>query len=142
MLKMLIAVDGSDPALRAIDAVAVLARHGCLLQVTLLNVRDGPMVAGELPPMDLGALERAQQARQDDVLRQAELRAKEGGLTVAALRRAQGFASAEVLREAAAMAADQIAMGTHGRGAVGSLFMGSVAQRVVHESPLPVMLVR
>jgi nucleotide-binding universal stress UspA family protein len=33
-------------------------------------------------------------------------------------------------------------MGTHGRGMVGSLLLGSVAQRVVHRAKVPVLLVR
>ncbi len=33
-------------------------------------------------------------------------------------------------------------MGTRGMGAVGSLVMGSVAQKVVHRSPVPVTLVK
>jgi len=33
-------------------------------------------------------------------------------------------------------------MGTRGRGAVGSLLIGSVAQRVVHLAKVPVVLVK
>jgi nucleotide-binding universal stress UspA family protein len=33
-------------------------------------------------------------------------------------------------------------MGTHGRGRLGSAVMGSVAQRVVHLSTVPVTLVK
>jgi nucleotide-binding universal stress UspA family protein len=33
-------------------------------------------------------------------------------------------------------------MGTHGHGVLGRILMGSVAQRVVAESDLPVLLVR
>jgi nucleotide-binding universal stress UspA family protein len=37
---------------------------------------------------------------------------------------------------------DAIVMGTHGRGAVAHLFMGSVAERVVRLAPCPVLTVR
>jgi nucleotide-binding universal stress UspA family protein len=35
-----------------------------------------------------------------------------------------------------------IVMGTHGRGPVAHLFMGSVAERVVRMAPCPVLTVR
>jgi nucleotide-binding universal stress UspA family protein len=38
--------------------------------------------------------------------------------------------------------ADLIVMGTHGRGAVSNLLMGSVAQGVLHHAPCPVMVLR
>ena len=37
---------------------------------------------------------------------------------------------------------DLVIMGTHGRGAVGRLLMGSVAERVVRTAPCPVLTVR
>ena len=37
---------------------------------------------------------------------------------------------------------DQIVMGSHGRGAVGRLVFGSVAETVVRRSPIPVTIVR
>jgi nucleotide-binding universal stress UspA family protein len=37
---------------------------------------------------------------------------------------------------------DLIVMGTHGRGAVAQLFVGSVAERVVRTAPCPVLTVR
>jgi nucleotide-binding universal stress UspA family protein len=37
--------------------------------------------------------------------------------------------------------ADVIAMGTHGRGAVGKALLGSVAEHVIRESTIPVLLV-
>ena len=43
---------------------------------------------------------------------------------------------------AATQNADLIVMGTHGRGAFGHLFMGSVAERVVRTAPCPVLTVR
>ncbi len=43
---------------------------------------------------------------------------------------------------AAAEGADLIALGTHGRGAIGRFFLGSVAEEVARRSPIPVLVVR
>jgi nucleotide-binding universal stress UspA family protein len=37
---------------------------------------------------------------------------------------------------------DMIIIGTHGRGAVGHLLLGSVAERIVRRSPVPVLTVK
>jgi nucleotide-binding universal stress UspA family protein len=37
---------------------------------------------------------------------------------------------------------DLIVMGTHGRGAIAHLLMGSTAERVVRKAPCPVLTVR
>jgi nucleotide-binding universal stress UspA family protein len=48
----------------------------------------------------------------------------------------------EIVRTAKDLQVDQIAMGTRGMGAVGNMLLGSVAQRVIHQSPVPVLLAR
>ena len=142
MLKVLIPVDGSEHARHAIDAVAELARAGAKLEVALLNVRLGPVYYGELPPLGTQMLEEAQKAQQDELLASAERYARSLELPIAAVQRAVGFAPHEIERVAREWPADQIAMGTRGMGAVGSLFLGSVAQRVVHAATVPVLLAR
>jgi nucleotide-binding universal stress UspA family protein len=142
MLKMLIAVDGSEHAKHAIETVANLARAGVAVEAILLNVRDGPVFYGELPALNVEEIDQAQRKYQDGVLAEAEAHAKSCGLTVRSTQRAQGLAAPEIVRVATECGADQIVMGTHGRGALGSLFVGSVTQRVIHLSALPVLLVK
>ena len=47
-----------------------------------------------------------------------------------------------IARVAADIDADEIYMGTRGLGSVASLFMGSVATKVLHLTELPVTLVK
>ena len=50
---------------------------------------------------------------------------------------------AEVIaRLAGDLACDLIVMGTHGRTGIAELVMGSVASRVLHLAPCPVLLVK
>jgi nucleotide-binding universal stress UspA family protein len=141
-MKMLIAVDGSEHARRAIEAAARLAKQMPAAEVVLLNVADAMVFYGELPPFDLEAIERAQRAHQDKLLAQAEAHARASGLQQVLTQSAVGLTAQEILRVADERGVDQIVMGTHGRGAVGSLLLGSVAQRVVHQAKVPVLLVR
>ena len=94
MLKLLIAVDGSAHALRAIEAVRALPH------------------------------------------------ARSCGLQRLAGQGTQGIVAAEIVRVSHEQSVDQIAMGTHGRRPLGTLCLGSVAQRVIHLADLPVLLVK
>lgn len=50
--------------------------------------------------------------------------------------------AAAIIQSATANDIDLIVVGTHGRGALGHLFMGVVAERVVRAAPCPVLAVR
>lgn len=51
-----------------------------------------------------------------------------------------GIAVDQILSYAVAKRVDLIVMGTHGRGVVGHMLLGSVAERVVHRAHVPVVL--
>lgn len=53
-----------------------------------------------------------------------------------------GHAAEEILRAAKKAKVDLIIMGSRGRGTIGSLLLGSVAQSVLSASEVPVMVVR
>jgi len=142
MMKMLIAVDGSDHARRAIEAAARLAQQLPRPEVLLLNVADGAVFYGELTPLDYEALEQARQQAQQQLLQDALAHAQACGLKSASTLSAVGPTANEIARVAEEQGVDQIVMGTHGKGALGSLFLGSTAQRVVHLAKMPVLLVK
>ena len=48
----------------------------------------------------------------------------------------------EIIRIAKEKAVDVIVIGTHGRGALSQMLLGSVADKVVHKAPCPVLSVR
>lgn len=53
-----------------------------------------------------------------------------------------GSAATEILKVAGKEKAHMIVMGTHGHGLIGRAVMGSVAQRVLSEADIPVLLVK
>jgi len=53
-----------------------------------------------------------------------------------------GVPWSEILEAIAAAGADLVVMGTHGRRGLGHVVLGSVAERIVRTSPVPVLTVR
>lgn len=142
MLKILIAVDGSEHADRAIDAVGHLARSSLELEATLLCVSPEPLFYGSYTAATIQKIEDEQVIQQNAILTKALERARTAGLQVIAPARAYGVVANEIVRTAKDRQVDQIAMGTRGMGAMGNMVLGSVAQRVLHQSPVPVLLVK
>lgn len=141
MLKLLIAIDGSEPAGHAVQAAARLARE-VAVEAVLLNVREGPAYYGVLPPFDYESIDRATRERQDTLLGAALTQARAAGLQSVRSLAALGSPAQEIARVAADERADQIVMGTRGMNPIGGLLLGSVAQRVVHLATMPVLLVK
>ncbi len=139
MLKVLIAVDGSVHAQRAIDAVVRLQVQTKGLEALLVNVRQWPMF---YPPQSYESIERDQIQRQKELMETTRAAARRSGLELVSTLSEVGEPATEITRVAEENGVDQIVMGTHGHGAVGSLLIGSVAQRVVHLAKVPVLLVK
>ncbi|MDP1570852.1 MAG: universal stress protein [Vicinamibacterales bacterium] len=70
------------------------------------------------------------------------LSAEERTALGATLTTVLGHPFVEILRYAKDQSVDLIVLGTHGRGPLGHLVMGSVAERVVRKAPCPVLTVR
>lgn len=63
--------------------------------------------------------------------------------TVAVVRKLNhGHPFVEIVRYAKENEVDLIIMGTHGRGAIAHMLLGSVAEKVVRKAPCPVLTVR
>ena len=142
---ILLATDGSDASAHAAQLAVDLARiHGATL--TALYVVDPyPYLGiGETNPMGFqaymsAALDHAAQAH----AKVAALCDKGGKPVQLALRMAQDVPAAEGIVAAAQEAqADLIVVGSHGRSGLGRMLLGSVAGKVVAQSPLPVLVAR
>ena len=142
MLKILVAVDGSEHANRAIEAVGNMVRSSLDLEVTLLCVSPEPIFYGSYTTATIQKIEEEQIIQQNCILAKAVEHARAAGLKVAEPARAYGVIANEIVRIAKDRQVDQIAMGARGMGAMGNMLLGSVAQRVLHQSPVPVLLVK
>src|SRR6056297_424103 len=74
-------------------------------------------------------------------LRDVEVTGTQAGLTVVA-EIVEGNPHEEILDYASEHGTDMVIMGTHGRTGLDRVVMGSVAERVVRRSPVPILTVR
>jgi universal stress protein A len=143
MRTILVPVDFSDASQSALRYARALAEaFGSTLH--LLHVVQDPYVqpwAAEAFGVSLaGVLERWEQ----DALAQLERLvppAERGRLAVTCATRV-GHPFVEILGYAVDSHADLIVMGTHGRGPVAHMLLGSVTERVIRRAPCPVLTVR
>lgn len=138
---ILVAVDFSDASKSAVRCARELAaKYGASLH--LLHVVADPASqpwAAEAFSLSFGDLvvQWQEQARRSLL---SELPAEEQGRAVIATP--VGSAYAEIIAYARQHDVDLIVMGTHGRGALEHLLLGSVAERVVRKAPCAVLTVR
>jgi len=146
MLKILIAVDGSEHSNRAIEAAAKLANSTVSLEASLISVRTGalldPLFTNDYSMITIQKLDAEQKEQQSAVLSKASQLAKEKGLSLGEPISAFGNVAQEIVRAAKARQSDLIVMGTRGAGALSNMLLGSVAQKVLHDASVPVVLVK
>lgn len=145
--RVLVPLDGSEFSEHALDrGLDAIAPGGQSIAVHLLRVIEflAVRIPGPDIPLDYGLVAEYTEAMQEEAtnyLTAVTGRLSEKGVAVTSEVR-QGRVSDEILRTAAEQKADLILMSTHGRGGVSRLFFGSVAERVLHESTHPLLLVR
>ena len=141
MLKILVPVDGSANALRAVAHLISLAQNNAALHCELLYVAEpfGIREHAWRSHAELAAMseEQAQQA-----LTSARQALQAAGVPCSA-HIAHGEVAQQIVAHAANAGCDGIAMGMRGVGLVlGPVSLGSVSAHVVHASHLPVTLVK
>jgi nucleotide-binding universal stress UspA family protein len=136
--NILVAVDGSEHALKAACAAGELARLSGG-NLTVINAyEEVPSYLGE-PNLQNTIQERIEKSRA--VLADAvqEIGEIPGELVAEPL---EGSPAEVILRVVEAREIDLIVMGTRGLGQIAGLLMGSQSQKVVSLAPCPVLLVR
>jgi nucleotide-binding universal stress UspA family protein len=135
LTHILVATDFGDASAHALDYGRSLARRfGASLH--LLHVMDNPFLRPSvLSPEEL---KRATAARLNQQLTDHDRDTLHADVWL----EASDNPADAIAAYANARAIDLIVMGTHGRGAMAQLLMGSVAERVVRISPCPVLTLR
>lgn len=141
MMKILVAVDGSEHSLNAVRHVIGLTKQKAAVSPHLLSVYYEPVRYGDVGTRPTKAQMKELEARDDPGLRKAETMLREAGIEFER-EIAAGDVPDTIARRAEELGCDAIVMGTSGAGALANLVIGSVANKVVHLSKLPVTLVK
>ena len=139
--RILVPHDFSKHADRALaTALRLAAPTGA--RITVLHVASAVLLQRGFPPVATVRMPgKADLAQLEDELRSRVRRVTRGarGVTLA-FRAIPGDPHQRIVE--AARAADVVVMGTQGLGGLAHLLIGSVAEKVVRHSPVPVLTVR
>ncbi len=136
--RILAPVDFGAASARALQVADTLARaHGSVLSVLHADIIEAPVY---FTHEQARAIERERQAAGSSIERELTRFVRRVTLGPAAMAFVEE-APATAIAEAAGHA-DLIVMGTHGRRGPSRWWLGSVAERTVRESRVPVLVVR
>lgn len=143
---IMVATDGSKSAEKAVEfGVQFAKRHDSKLVICTVSPKHLTAVGGLEPsgvPEDT-TLSGAVTDMGAEVLRRAEVAAKEAGVTNYELCEAFGTnIAATIVAQAEAHGADHLVVGSLGATGVSRLVLGSVAASVIHHAHCPVTVVR
>lgn len=143
--RILVPVDGSDTSKQGLqEALKLVDPDRARLRV--LNVVDENMIPASSPVSFGGTAEfvAALKATGERALKDAAAAAARKHVQAECTQRSSADrpVSDVILAEAKNWRADVIVMGTHGHRGLNRLLLGSDAERVLREAPVPVLLVR
>ncbi|HVV59530.1 MAG TPA: universal stress protein [Gaiellaceae bacterium] len=134
--KIVWATDGSELASRSLPFARDLAREpGAELLVLHVDQLLVGRAAGTSALADEGDVRRRISGQVD------ELKAEGIDARFVLVRESTIAVGSEIARVAEAEDADLVVIATHGRGLVGTLLHGSVAKKLLHGVPCPVLVV-
>ena len=140
---ILVPVDGSETSYQAIGKAAALAA-AFNSQITVVQVLTlDPYIAAEYITAQQ-TNELIERARQSIIkaLENAQEKFAEFGLKAETKLLEGQSISDEITKAAKSSGVDLIVIGSHGRTGLKKLFLGSVAQSILGESEIPVLIVR
>ncbi|MFC7096587.1 universal stress protein [Halobaculum marinum] len=142
--RLLVATDGSDAAAPAervgVDLAAALGAHLTAVSAVDEAAALSAVAGGALSQDTIAAVRRSLGERADDAIKGVLTRATDAGVD-ADSEVLMGEPSAAVRDYSSDIGADLIVVGTHGRGGIRRVVLGSVAERVIRGADRPVLVV-
>lgn len=145
--KVLVPLDGSELAECALSQVKTLMKEGLAEEVTIINVFWVPTAlfgagGGDFPYVDINAVQ--EKMKYDSIKYLADVKTKLDAEGVKVKTESiEGNRAAEVITDYVQKNnVDLIILATHGYTGLKKLMFGSVALEILHDSHVPVLLVR
>ena len=139
--RVLLPVDGSQPAARAVEYACTLRDARVPVEVRLLNVQL-PIVSGNVRRfVSSETIEAYCRAEGEVALKTARKTLQSAGLAFKE-HILIGHPAETLVKEALRWGCTRIVMGTRGLGALANVLVGSTALQVMHLSEIPVTLVK
>jgi nucleotide-binding universal stress UspA family protein len=141
-MKILVAIDGSDNALRALDeAIRLAPAGGAEPALVLVNVHDDIALRSATQFVAKASVDAYLDDMAQGETAAAAERAAASGLPHV-LHKLRGQVGQAIAETATREGCDMVVLGYKGRTALKDLLLGSTAQRVLSLSPVPVLLVK
>ncbi|WP_035056990.1 universal stress protein [Andreprevotia chitinilytica] len=142
--KILVPVDDSDTCAAALKEASRFAKdqRASVRLVHVIDLAQFAWSANEF--LDVPQLQEALRRAGQRTLDTQRDRLKEEGVEAETelLEAWGGNLAKTIVEDAAKWGAELIVMGTHGYGGLTHLLLGSVAEGVMHQTPIPVLLIR
>ncbi|VVB92477.1 Universal stress protein [uncultured archaeon] len=140
--KILIATDGSEQNKKAVTHAVELAKHfdAELHAVYVMDIKSDFGPKSYISP-DVSGLMAFLRHEGETAIQYVEDIAKNEGLDIKKWI-VQGHPAEEIMKLAEEQSVDLIVMGTLGRSGIEKFLLGSVADKVIRSSKIPVLIVR
>lgn len=142
--KILVPTDGSKLAVTAAENAVAFAGDAkasivfvCVIEPFRIFTTDSDMLAASREDYERLSDEQAVQ-----FLNEVELRARHQGVTCYTVKLRSDEVHQAIIDTAVLHGCDLIAMGSHGRGGAAALILGSVTNKVLSHSRIPVLVYR
>jgi nucleotide-binding universal stress UspA family protein len=140
MKSVLVPIDGSECSLRAVKYLIGAREGGRGPALHLLNVQVG--ITGDVSQfVSRSDIKDYRREQSDEALRPARALLDQAGIPYE-MHFEIGHAADCITRSAEQLQCDHIVMGTRGRSALADLLAASTTLKVIHQTPLPVVLVK
>jgi nucleotide-binding universal stress UspA family protein len=140
-MKILVPVDGSEPALDAVRYALHLQRAGLQANFVLVTVQEPVYLYEMVLAPDAEVLQRVSGAVGSRALEGAQALFKEAGVPYES-EIGSGDPASTLIEIAERHGCEAIILGARGMGVLRSALLGSVSQAVLHASKVPVTIVK